>query len=232
MNGNAVFQFYVSRESFKSVELRISNLRSSTLWIGSSWLRFIPYSKKKSQSSPHVNLNVSPKDFQFSTFSFAVQNTEEVSQLADKEGWIKIIDFLKFATGTELCKIEFQDRVFSKSNFDDRDEEKKGHKKDPKLKVTSFKSSSKFLSLDNFSWLETLSNCKVGYHEVKTRPFGKQPPELRSVWLSFRAKTFQMSLGRFATTLIVFGSQSKNHLFYSWIPRKWTEWNLHFGNLI
>ena len=77
----------------------------------------------------------SPKDFQFSTFSFAVQNTEEVSQLADKEGWIKIIDFLKFATGTELCKIEFQDRVFSKSNFDDRDEEKKGHKKDPKLKV-------------------------------------------------------------------------------------------------
>jgi len=64
-----------------------------------------------------------------------LQNTDEVSQLADKEGWIKIMDFLKFATGTELCKIEFQDRVFSKVDFGDHSDDKKGPKKDPKLKL-------------------------------------------------------------------------------------------------
>ena len=63
---------------------------------------------------------------------------DQVSGLADKEGWIKIIDFLKFATDTELCKIEFTDRVFaSKSHFGSKDSEKEKdeRKKDPKLKV-------------------------------------------------------------------------------------------------
>ena len=70
--------------------------------------------------------------------SVSVQNLDEVSGLADKEGWIKIIDFLKFATDTELCKIEFQDRVFSKSNFGHDEEKKKEGKKEPKLKVFPF----------------------------------------------------------------------------------------------
>ena len=71
-------------------------------------------------------------------FIFSVQNMDQVSGLADKEGWIKIIDFLKFATDTELCKIEFTDRVFaSKSHFGSKDSEKEKdeRKKDPKLKV-------------------------------------------------------------------------------------------------
>ena len=73
-----------------------------------------------------------------SFLSVSVQNLDEVSGLADKEGWIKIIDFLKFATDTELCKIEFQDRVFSKSNFGHDEEKKKEGKKEPKLKVFAF----------------------------------------------------------------------------------------------
>ena len=48
------------------------------------------------------------------------------------------MDFLKFATGTELCKIEFQDRVFSKVDFGDHSDDKKGPKKDPKLKVNAY----------------------------------------------------------------------------------------------
>ena len=74
----------------------------------------------------------------FDFFFFSVQNMDQVSGLADKEGWIKIIDFLKFATDTELCKIEFTDRVFaSKSHFGSKDSEKEKdeRKKDPKLKV-------------------------------------------------------------------------------------------------
>ena len=71
---------------------------------------------------------------------------DQVSGLADKEGWIKIIDFLKFATDTELCKIEFTDRVFaSKSHFGSKDSEKEKdeRKKDPKLKVNKIETYRK-----------------------------------------------------------------------------------------
>ena len=33
--------------------------------------------------------------------------------LADKEGWITRNEFIKFASETELCKTEIQDRVFN-----------------------------------------------------------------------------------------------------------------------
>ena len=36
--------------------------------------------------------------------------------MKDKEGWIKIGDFLKYAVTTDLCKIEFVDRVFHKTD--------------------------------------------------------------------------------------------------------------------
>ena len=122
-----LFRFYVSRRSSE-----ISTQKHFLNWFVMVGI----YSVRKKSSlfrSPCQFYFCLPKDSQFLPFS-TVQNGDEIPQLADKEGWIKIIDFLKFATGTELCKIEFQDRVFSKANFDN-DEEKKGPKKDPKLKV-------------------------------------------------------------------------------------------------
>ena len=91
----------------------------------------------------------------FFFWSVSVQNLDEVSGLADKEGWIKIIDFLKFATDTELCKIEFQDRVFSKSNFGHDEEKKKEGKKEPKLKVFAF-----FILGANLSARVQFSKCE------------------------------------------------------------------------
>ena len=35
---------------------------------------------------------------------------EDVAKLADKEGWITLTDFIKFALPTELCKVEFLDK--------------------------------------------------------------------------------------------------------------------------
>ena len=40
---------------------------------------------------------------------------EEVAKIPDKEGWITMNDYKKYAIeNTELCKIEFVDRVFQK----------------------------------------------------------------------------------------------------------------------
>jgi len=45
---------------------------------------------------------------------------EEVAKLPDKEGWITMNDFKKYAIGnSELCKVEFVDRVFQKSDPDE-----------------------------------------------------------------------------------------------------------------
>ena len=41
---------------------------------------------------------------------------DEANKLKDKEGWIKIGDFLKFAMTTDLFKVEFVDRVFHKTD--------------------------------------------------------------------------------------------------------------------
>ena len=52
---------------------------------------------------------------------------EEAAKLKDKEGWIKIGYFMKYAVTTELCKVEFVDRVFHKT---DPEEELKNKSKD------------------------------------------------------------------------------------------------------
>ena len=57
----------------------------------------------------------------------------EVNKLADKEGWITLIQFIKFAIPTDLCKLEFKDKVFHK----DEDEKKTATKKDAKPKKVS-----------------------------------------------------------------------------------------------
>lgn len=59
---------------------------------------------------------------------------EEVAKLPDKDGWIKLNDFMKFALTTELCKIEFQDRVFQKVDYDE-ERKKSEAKKDSKARV-------------------------------------------------------------------------------------------------
>ena len=51
-----------------------------------------------------------------SSFVSAPNIEEEATKLKDKEGWIKIGDFLKYAVTTDLCKIEFVDRVFHKTD--------------------------------------------------------------------------------------------------------------------
>ena len=138
--------FYYSWETVKNVALlylisvnsadrQIYPTFESFSEIGSSWL--------SPSNFCYIHSFFSTKDWRkgetlFLFLSVSVQNLDEVSGLADKEGWIKIIDFLKFATDTELCKIEFQDRVFSKSNFGHDEEKKKEGKKEPKLKVFAF----------------------------------------------------------------------------------------------
>lgn len=72
--------------------------------------------------------------------TFAVPNLEEeVAKMPDKEGWIRLAEYMKFALGTELCKIEFQDRVFSKVDYGAEDEKKKNEgKKESKAKVHKY----------------------------------------------------------------------------------------------
>lgn len=59
---------------------------------------------------------------------------EEVAKLPDKEGWIQKHEFMKFAMTTELCKVEFVDRVFQKSDVED-DHSKKKEKREGRLKL-------------------------------------------------------------------------------------------------
>jgi len=54
---------------------------------------------------------------------------EEVAKLPDKDGWIRINEFMKFAMPLDLCKIEFHDRVFQKVDYEQK---KKKEKKRPK----------------------------------------------------------------------------------------------------
>jgi len=49
---------------------------------------------------------------------------KKVAKLPDKEGWIRINEFLKFSLATDLCKIEFHDKVFG-GELDDNGDEKK-----------------------------------------------------------------------------------------------------------
>ena len=60
---------------------------------------------------------------------------EEVAKLPDKEGWITMNDYKKYAIGnSELCKVEFVDRVFQKSDVEE-DRKQKEAKQATKVKV-------------------------------------------------------------------------------------------------
>ena len=48
-----------------------------------------------------------------------------MTKLAGKDGWIKLQEFMRFSYGTELCKVEFVDHVFSKKGAGDDAEEAK-----------------------------------------------------------------------------------------------------------
>ena len=75
-----------------------------------------------------------------SKFYFSVPNLEEeVAKLPDKDGWIRINEFMKFAMPLDLCKIEFHDRVFQKVDYEAEEEKrKKEAKKESKVKVKIF----------------------------------------------------------------------------------------------
>lgn len=55
---------------------------------------------------------------------------EEVAKLPDKDGWIRINEFMKFAMPLDLCKIEFHDRVFQKHDYDAEEKKAKQEAKD------------------------------------------------------------------------------------------------------
>lgn len=84
-----------------------------------------------------------PAEIEKFAYFFAVPNLEEeVAKMPDKEGWIRLAEYMKFALGTELCKIEFQDRVFSKVDYGAEDEKKKNEgKKESKAKVHKYVNS-------------------------------------------------------------------------------------------
>ena len=49
--------------------------------------------------------------------SSAVSNLEEkLTELAGKDGWIKVNEFMRFAYGTELCKVLYIDIIYTSNN--------------------------------------------------------------------------------------------------------------------
>ena len=70
-------------------------------------------------------------------FYFSVPNLEEeVAKLPDKDGWIRINEFMKFAMPLDICKIEFHDRVFQKVDYEAEEKKRKEEaKKESKAKV-------------------------------------------------------------------------------------------------
>ena len=49
-------------------------------------------------------------------------------KLAGRDGWIRFGEFMKFAQNTDLCKIEYHDRVFHKTEAEPEAEKKKREK--------------------------------------------------------------------------------------------------------
>lgn len=79
---------------------------------------------------------------------------EEAAKLKDKDGWIKIGDFLKYAVTTELCKIEFVDRVFHKTDPEEELKNKasrEGASKKGKVSPVLLRTSSFLARLEIFS---------------------------------------------------------------------------------
>lgn len=62
---------------------------------------------------------------------------EEVEKLADKDGWIKRADYVKFTSTTDLFKVEFHDRVFQKFDLEEEIDKKKGSSRKEPLKRVS-----------------------------------------------------------------------------------------------
>ena len=92
--------------------------------------------KKNSKNSSKLPLlHAARQVFTSFFFLFLVPNLEEeVSKLPDKDGWIRINEFMKFAMPSDLCKIEFHDRVFQKVDYDE-EKKKNEAKKESKVKV-------------------------------------------------------------------------------------------------
>jgi len=60
---------------------------------------------------------------------------EEIAKLPDKDGWIRINEFMKFSMPLDLCKIEFHDRVFQKVDYEAEEKKRKEEaKKEAKAK--------------------------------------------------------------------------------------------------
>ena len=63
---------------------------------------------------------------------------EEIAKLPDKDGWIRINEFMKFCLPSDLCKIEFHDRVFQKVDYEAEEKKAKQEaKKESKVKVNN-----------------------------------------------------------------------------------------------
>ena len=85
------------------------------------------------RSSAGLNLSSAKLDdfFRNFFFFFLVPNLEEeVAKLPDKDGWIRINEFMKFAMPLDLCKIEFHDRVFQKHDYDAEEKKAKQEAKE------------------------------------------------------------------------------------------------------
>ena len=74
---------------------------------------------------------------------------EELTKLAGKDGWIKLSEFMRFAYGTELCKVEFVDRVFASNKPDEAEESKARAAEAAKKKEMS---KSKVRTRERSSW--------------------------------------------------------------------------------
>ncbi|TRY70065.1 hypothetical protein TCAL_15024 [Tigriopus californicus] len=66
---------------------------------------------------------------------------EDIAKLAGKDGLITLSEFKKFTMPTDLCKIEFHDRVFQKVEYDKAENTATGPsaKKDSKAKAEALK---------------------------------------------------------------------------------------------
>ena len=118
------------------------------------------------RSSAGLNLSSAKLDDFFHNFSsfFLVPNLEEeVAKLPDKDGWIRINEFMKFAMPLDLCKIEFHDRVFQKHDYDA--EEKKA-KQEAKEAAKSKKVNSPALSFAHQNF-QTLQDPDLAYNIKK-----------------------------------------------------------------
>jgi len=83
------------------------------------------------KADTNSNGKIRPKQMMkiFEANDISVPNLEEdVAKLADKEGWITLTDFIKFALPTELCKVEFLDK-YRKEEKEAKSSVKKERKK-------------------------------------------------------------------------------------------------------